>query len=556
MVNVTFLPQRVTVQVPKGSTLLDAYRSTSLPLFPECAEWGTCGRCRVRLIHHAFPPSSGDLRLLASSDLEAGYRLACFFHVKEDTQVEVAFLDVGPTYKCLDVFQEVTVELRPSVYSRREGDQELIFFDDELLQVRQALDDPLMGIVLDIGTTTLAAYLVDLKTGVQKAALSTRNPQVAYGLDGFSRICYTRSSSKGLCRLQLLCLSAVWRLILQLTRLGGCALEDIFHLVVVGNPVMLHFLLGIDPIEVSPFKPSFTEGKIFPLKDLPLKGLLDEARLETLPLISGNLGADVVATALFLDMERRKDTCLVVDIGTDAKVLLCHQGRLLACSVAAGPAFEGGRVCCGIRAQPGAISRFFYNSERGSLEYQVLGENKPRGISGSGLISLLALLVDVGILLPSGRFHKDTGSLLASRLRDTRDGPELVVASNEGKEILLSQRDVQELQAAKATIAAGVERLLEYAGLSPHQLDRIYLCGAFGTSLDPCAAVRIGLLVPIDLERIVCIGNTAGVGARMVLCHRNFRKTVASIARSVEYLELSSDPRFNDLFVQHLPFPS
>ena len=558
MFNVTFLPQGVTVQVPKGSTLLDAYRDTLLPLFSGCAGLGVCGRCRVRFTQKAPPPNSGDLEHLTSSDVEAGYRLACLFRVEEDTQVEVTFSDVGPAYKHLDVFQEVTAELRPSVYSRREGDRELIFFDDELLQIRQALDDPLMGVALDIGTTTLAAYLVDLRTGVQKAALSARNPQAAYGPDVISRIGYTHFSSKGLSRLQLLCLSTVWRLILQLIRLGGCALEDIFHLVVVGNPTMLHFLLGIDPapIAVPPFTPSFTEGKILPLKGLPLKGLLDEAKLETLPLISGYVGADAVAAALFLGMERRKDTCLVLDVGTNAEVLLGHRGRLLACSAAAGPAFEGGRIRCGIRAQPGAIDRFFYNPEKDSLLYHVLGGDKPKGISGSGLISLLALLVDSGILLPSGRFHKDACSPLASRLRDAGNGPELVVTSNEGREILLSQRDVRELQVAKAAIAAGVERLLEHAGLSPNQLDWVYLCGAFGTSLDPCAAVRTGLLAGIDPERIICIGNAAGAGAKMVLCQRDLRETVASIARSVEYLELSSDPHFNDLFVQHLLFPS
>lgn len=546
------------MEVPEGNTLLDAYRDTSLPLFSGCAGLGICGRCRVRFAQEIPSPNSGDVDLLASPDLEAGYRLACLFRVEKDTLVEVAFSDLGLAYKHLGVSHEVATELQPSVSSRREADRELILFDSELLQVRQTLNNPLMGVALDIGTTTIAAYLVDLRTGVQKAALSARNSQAAYGPDVISRIHYACSGSKALTRLQSLCLSTIWRLILQLTRLGGCSFEDVFHLVAVGNPTMLHLLLGVDPAPLAtpPFLPSFTEGKILPLKSLSLKGLPDEARLETLPLISGYIGADTIAAALFLGMDRRKDTCLVLDVGTNAEVLLCHQGRLLACSAAAGPAFEGGRIRCGMRAQPGAIDQFFCSPERESLEYHVLGKDRPNGISGSGLISLLALLVSSGVLLSSGRFHKDAHFPLTSRLRDGKNGVELVIASDHGRELVLSQRDVRELQVAKAAIAAGAERLLEHAGLSPSRLDWIYLCGAFGTSLDPHTAIRTGLLPDVDPEKVVCIGNAAGAGAKMVLCQKDLRETAVSIARSVEYLELSSDSRFSDLFVQHLLFPS
>ncbi|MCI0527802.1 MAG: ATP-binding protein, partial [Nitrospira sp.] len=228
--------------------------------------------------------------------------------------------------------------------------------------------------------------------------------------------------------------------------------------------------------------------------------------------------------------------------------------RFLTCSAAAGPAFEGGRIRCGMRAQPGAIDQFFYDPEKTSLAYHVLGKDKPKGISGSGLISLLSLLVDSGMLLSSGRFHKGSHSPLASRLRDGKNGTELLVVPDQGGEIVLTQQDVRELQLAKAAIAAGAERLMEHVGLSPNQLDWIYLCGAFGTSLDPRTALRTGLLPGIDPERIVCVGNAAGAGAKMVLCQRDLRETATSMARSAEYLELSSAPRFNDLFMEHLLF--
>jgi uncharacterized 2Fe-2S/4Fe-4S cluster protein (DUF4445 family) len=568
---VTFLPAKRTLQVAAGLTVLEAYRQAELPPFAGCAGLGTCGKCRIRFPHGVPAPGPTESTLLTLSQIEAGYRLACLSKVRSDISVEVAFADVGPGFKELRAFGGIGLELRPAV--RRMPARELptpplhdgleaILFADEVMALRPAAGRPVMGLGFDVGTTSLAAYLVDLETGVQKAALGARNPQAAYGADVISRIAFTHTHAHGLEKLQALSLTALNRLTAQLTRQAGCAAEDIYYIVVVGNPTMLHLLLGVAPdaIATPPFEPVFKEGRILTAESLSLQ-VAPEARVETLPMVSGYVGADTVAMALFLGLDRQKESCLAIDVGTNGEILLAHAGRVYACSTAAGPAFEGARISCGMRAQPGAIGQFSYDSETQDLRYHMLSGKKPRGISGTGLVSLVALLLQQDIIAATGRFHVDTSTAagLRARLRQGEKQQEfLIVAASDtrhGEDIVLTQRDVRELQLAKGAMAAGMQRLLEHAGLTPADLDCVYLAGAFGSSLETQAARRIGLLPPVDLDHVMVVGNAAGAGAKLALCAQDMCHRATRMAPSVAYLELSCDPRFNDLFVDALAFP-
>jgi uncharacterized 2Fe-2S/4Fe-4S cluster protein (DUF4445 family) len=431
-----------------------------------------------------------------------------------------------------------------------------------VLAWRPADGHPVMGVGFDLGTTSLAAYLVDLETGVQKAALGVRNPQAAYGADVISRIAYANTHADGLGKLQSLCLSALNRLIVQLARQAHCSPSDVYHIVVVGNPTMLHLFLGVAPgqIAMPPFEPVFKEGRSIPAEALSIQ-VAPGARVETLPMISGYVGADTVAMALFLGLDRTDESCLALDVGTNGEMLLSHAGRVYACSTAAGPAFEGARISCGMRAQPGAIGQFSFANDGQDLRYHLLRGRKPRGISGTGLVSLVALLLQAGVVSPMGKFCADgpASAALRGRLRQGEKQQEFLIVSAgdtlQGRDIVLTQRDVRELQLAKGAMAAGMQRLLEHAGLRASDLDHIYLAGAFGSSIEPWSAQRIGLLPPVDLDRVAVVGNAAGAGAKLVLCSRNMRQRAARIAQSVAYLELSCDRRFDDLFVDALEFP-
>ncbi|MFQ5851590.1 MAG: ASKHA domain-containing protein [Candidatus Binatia bacterium] len=574
---VTFLPSRRIIRVAEGTTLLDAYRQAELPAFAGCAGLGTCGKCRLRFPQGAPSPGPTESTLLPLSQIEVGYRLACLSRVSRDTIVEVTFADVGPGFKELGAFAGIGLKLQPVV--RRVsahgllppspgmpatlGDGfEAILFGDELLSLRPADRRPVMGLGFDIGTTSLAAYLVDLETGAQKAALGLRNAQAAYGADVISRIAFANTHDDGLCKLQSQCLAGLNRLITQLVRQAHCSAEDIYHIVVVGNPTMLHLFLGIAPRQIGtpPFEPVFKEGRTVSAEALSVQAA-PGARVETLPIVSGYVGADTVAMALLLGLDRLEESCLAIDVGTNGEILLSHAGRVYACSTAAGPAFEGARISCGMRAQPGAIGYFSYDKGTQALRYHMLGGRKPRGISGTGLVSLVALLLREGIISPPGRFCADgpVSGCLRGRLRQGEKQQEFLIVADDdvvrGGDIVLTQRDVRELQLAKGAMAAGIQRLLEHAGLRPGDLDHIYLGGAFGSSLEPWAAQCIGLLPPVDQKRVTVVGNAAGAGAKMVLCSQEMRQRATLIAQSIVYLELSLDQRFNDLFIEALEFP-
>jgi uncharacterized 2Fe-2S/4Fe-4S cluster protein (DUF4445 family) len=558
---VIFLPGDHKVEAEREETFLEAYwRSGLLPL-SDCGGRGTCGKCQIRFTGDAPSPNSVENDLLSPVALDAGYRLACQHRVFEDTVVEVAPRTEGRIAWKLEASLAKGTELDPP--ARRDSEGTGVLLDGRRLDCVTSPDRPILGLALDIGTTTLAGYLMDLETGVQEAALSLWNPQATYGADVISRIDFSEQREGGLKLLQDTVIDSLNRLIKGLLDQSGLQARDIYHVSVAGNPTMLHLLLGVEAgsIARAPYHPQFTEHRMVGAASLGL-AVCPDAVVETLPLVSGYVGADTMAMALFLRLDERDEVCLAIDVGTNGEILLAKRGEIYACSTAAGPAFEGARISCGMRAEPGAIDSVSLDPKDGLVRPHTIGDAEPRGISGSGLVSVVAALLDAKLVSSSGRFPPADslpepwapffrGEGLQRQFDLSSDG-----AGRHDGGVYLSQKDVRELQLGKAAIAAGIRRLLDYAHLTPDDVEHVYLAGAFGSHLDPWAATRIGLLPGLSQERVVAVGNAAGAGAKMVLYSQKMREMVVHIAEDTRYVELSSDIEFNELFMNEMDFPT
>ncbi len=605
MPKVSFQPGDRSVEVPAGYTIFDAATLLNLPLPSDCGGAGTCGKCRVRFLEELPIPDEVELDLIPAASLAAGYRLACQREVTADVTVELPSHDRTRPTKGMTATGGAALELdplvrrvpcgtlrgavpgieaglaRPGVHSlggaspaptgcvaiEKEGPsgpppppdgQEAILYGDEVIATRPAQTRLLLGVTFDVGTTTIGGYLVDLETGESKSTLAIGNPQGTHGADVISRIAYANSHPDGLQRMQGLCISALNELLGDMAHDAGVSTQDVFYVTAVGNPTMMHLMLGEDPrqIAVPPFQPLFKDAQVRVAGALNLESH-PAARVETLPMVSGYVGADTVGMALYLRLDQRDDVCIAIDVGTNGELILARRGQLFACSTAAGPAFEGARITWGMRAGPGAIDALEHDRQTGRFEYHTINGARPRGICGPGLLSVVATLVEAGVIEPSGRFARCGPE--PGRLRGTGAQCEFLLAGPEetehGQAIVLTQRDVRELQLAKSAMAAGMRRLLSYAGLTLADLDHIYLAGAFGSFLDPWSARRIGLLLPVPLDKIMAVGNAAGAGGLMVLESKRMRQTAADIAAGIDYLELSGDAEFNELFMTEMEFP-
>ncbi len=559
MSKVTFLPGPHSIEVTGGTTLLEAYQDLGLPAFSDCGGAGTCGKCQVRFLRNAPTPNSVELDMLSPVSLATGYRLACQIEAQGDVTVEVASYGSREAGGVFAEEFDSDFELGPSLQRLMpSGAQEQIAFDGTVLAERPADSRRLLGVAVDIGTTTLVGYLLDLETGQQLEAMALGNPQGVHGADVITRIGYASSRPDGVERLQELVVAGLNELLGNIFRKASVRPEDAYHAVVVGNPTMVHFFLGVDPKQIAgpPFEPVFKKAQWTTAGKLSL-GINRRAVVETLPMVSGYVGADTMGMALFLRLDERDENCLAVDVGTNGEMILSRLGKLFACSTAAGPAFEGARIYCGMRAQAGAIDVVTAHVAERAINCHVVGNERPRGLCGTGLVSAVASFLDAGIVLPSGQFHSDGWD---GHFRQSRSQRELLLAdaaqTAHGGDVVLNQKDVRELQLAKGAVAAGAQRLMEHAGISLADLDHIYLAGAFGSRLDPRSALRIGLLPPVPEEKVVAVGNAAGGGAKMVLCSKEMRQVVADIAVRVEYVELTGDKRFDELFMEHLSFPS
>ncbi|HHH41149.1 MAG TPA: DUF4445 domain-containing protein, partial [Chloroflexi bacterium] len=406
-----------------------------------------------------------------------------------------------------------------------------------------------LGLAVDLGTTKLAGYLVNLETGETLSAAGEMNPQLAYGEDVMARITYALQEPEGPRRLQEAAAKGIGDLLTRLCAEAGVRPDQVVEAVVVGNTAMHHLFLGLptQPLGLAPYVPVESDPLEVRARDVGLE-LAPGAMVHLLPNVAGFVGADHVAALLATRMDEADVPTLLLDIGTNTEICLAANGRLLSCSTASGPAFEGAHIRFGMRAAPGAIERV--RLIEGRVLWETVEGAPPVGICGSGILDAVAELRRAGVL--NGRGGMPEGP----RVQRGPQGPEFVLvpetASGLDRAITVSRKDVSEIQLAKAAIAAGWRILLEEAGVEEGELQRVLVAGAFGTYIDVAQAVYIGMLPSVPLDRFEQVGNVAGTGARMALISCAERERAARIARRVDYVELTAHPDFQRRFTQEL----
>jgi uncharacterized 2Fe-2S/4Fe-4S cluster protein (DUF4445 family) len=511
-------------EIRPGQTLLEAAQAAGLGLASVCGGIGTCEECRVRLIAGKLtPPNLVEEATLGKDSLAAGLRLACQAQALSDVK-----LDIPPE------------SLTSSQRLQLEG-------QETSLTPRPAVTNPgAHGLAVDIGTTKLAAYLIALESGKTVAKAGAMNPQVAYGEDVISRIAFSGREPGGAKKLQAVLMETLNRLVREMCIQADLPVERILDAVLVGNTAMHHLAAGL-PVEqlgVAPFAPASLLPLNFPAASVGLD-LGPAANVYLPPVIAGYVGADhlamLLATQPAWSGSSAHRNVLALDIGTNTEIALISAGKISCCSCASGPAFEGAHIHEGMRAAPGAIERARWSD--GALLWQTIDGLPPVGICGSGILDVVAALQDGGLVKP-------TGALLAG----SEAGFVLVPKSQAGidRDLLVTRKDIHEIQLAKSAIRAGVEILLEQAGLKASDLDEFIVAGAFGTYLDLRSAVRVGMFPDLPMERFKQVGNAAGVGARQMLVSVDRRREAERIAGEVDYLELTSRPAFTSLFMHHL----
>jgi uncharacterized 2Fe-2S/4Fe-4S cluster protein (DUF4445 family) len=602
-VDLSFEPSGKSVRVPTGVSVFDAASWNGIAIDSTCGGHGTCKKCKVQLLEGDVPIGRLDTRAFTTEELRDGWRLACIANATADLKIHVPPLTTRPKAATVGVGRQVI--LRPSVVKRHitmteptladqrsdlarvldeisdltensdphllrelprilraaSFDVTAVVVDDLLIAVEPGdTTDRIYAIACDLGTTTVVATLLDLTTGTPAAVASMLNKQQPFGADVISRISATMLDPEALDKLQELAHATLAELVDDVCSEAGVDPTHVYEVAIAGNATMTQIALGIDPepLGVAPFILATQDYPTMLASELGL-ALHPRARVFLFPALGAYVGGDIIAGALASGMDRDKRLRLFIDIGTNCELILGDGERLIATAAPAGPAFEAASIKCGMRAAPGAIE--VVTIEGDEVSVQVIGDVAPIGICGSGLVDAVAELVRVGLIDVSGRFVTDEQARtllphLAVRLREVAGERIFLLSDPESTDppVFLSQRDVRELQFAKAAISTGWKLLVEEFGARPEDIQQVLLAG-FGTYLSARNAIHIGLVPAIPVLRVISAGNVAGEGAKMSLLSGPERHGASALLREIDYLELSDRPDFNDRFVDELSFP-
>jgi len=610
------LPDDLWLKVRQGETILEALQKTDVDVEGDCGGLGKCGKCKVKVLSLIAPPTNVEKELLDEEELKQGIRLACRTRVDHDLVISTGKPDAEAEYLqilttshilktshlpilCIDpLVDKRLITLPPNLQDEGLSDLDRIRLAmgpqyhglKALLHCLRTLPEMLKrtqfrgaavlhenclmawqnweethrhyGLVFDLGTSTLVGKLISLVDGGEVAVSSCLNSQSKYGTNVISRLQYVKEHRNGLEILHHLLIDDLNEITARLLRTGGLNPNDIFVAVAAGNTTMQHLLLTLNPsgIAEAPFSPVLTDGLIVKAADVGLE-LHPEAVFYVMPAKSGYIGGDLISNILASGAWEEEDEIILgLDLGTNGEIFLGNHKRLMTCSAAAGPALEGARISYGMIASAGAIEGVSF--EAGNLHYQVIGNINPKGICGSGLVELVAVLLQLGIIDYEGliRPPQERGAEdLSSRIIDRSGVYDFLIASAEEsydhRPIYLTQKDVRELQLAKGAIAAGVKTLMDEMGIGTEDIHRVYLAGALGNYVNPYSAIRIGLIPRLDLEIVMSLGNAASTGASMVLLSKDYWQMANELVDFIEHVELSSRLDFNQYFILHMDFP-
>jgi uncharacterized 2Fe-2S/4Fe-4S cluster protein (DUF4445 family) len=586
------------IEIEAGKSILEAAQAAGVELVAICGGEGTCGTCLVRLVAGQLSPAtSTEQGELSEADLAAGFRLACQAHVLSDVRIEIPPESLSTPQRLQIEGEAVPLELDPLIVPVEVELEPPSLTDlrSDLTRLRQALSElgyphvqvrldlllelseklragdwklrlalrggqeiiailpsagRLIGLAVDVGTTKLAAYLVDLESGLTLVKAGGVNPQIAYGEDVISRIQYANTHRDGTGILQKKLVDSLNLLVEELCAEAGCERREILEAVVVGNTAMHHLFAGLPVKQLgeAPYVASVGDPMEFRASQVGLH-LAPDAYVYLPPNVAGFVGADHVAMLLGAGLEQVSQTALALDIGTNTEISLFHGGQHLSCSCASGPAFEGAHITDGMRAAAGAIERVRIDSQE--VQVHTIGEKPAVGICGSGILDTVAQLLAAGLLDARGVLQGEH-----SRLRGEGAQTTFILAPDDqsgmGREIKVTRQDINEIQLAKGAIRAGIEILLHEAGIQDQRIQLFVVAGAFGTYLDPKSAMHIGMFPELPLERFRQVGNAAGSGARLLLLSQRMRRVAEALAENVHYIELANHPDFMNIYMKAL----
>ena len=623
---IIFQPSGRRGEVRDGKTILEAARELGVSIENVCGGKGVCGKCKVRIEEGYFAKygvnssvksieaaGTANEEYLTKKQLRENCRLACQSLIHGDVVVFIPeesrkkrqvirkeatdrdikllpavkkyYIEMKPAslYDSLGDFERVSAELKKQFklnnliidypvllelqnVTRKSGWKITVsvWKEKEIIDVEVGKVDTGYGLAVDVGTTTVAGYLCDLKTGEVVASSAMMNPQVAYGEDVMSRISYAMKGNSSLRHMSRSIIKGIVQIAQRTAKQAGIRHADIIDMTIVGNTCMHHILLNIDPryLGKTPFAPSLHHSLDIKARDLKIT-IARGAYVHVLPIEAGFVGADNVAVLIAEEPYNQDEMELIIDIGTNGELIMGNRQKLLSTSCATGPAFEGAEIKHGMRAAPGAIEKIKIDPETKEVQFKVIGNDhwntdtkhiNARGICGSGIFDAAAQMFLAGIIDKSGRFNS---KLKHHRLIKTSKGTEFVIAREsetaiEG-EITICQKDIRAIQLAKGAMYAGARIMMNKLGI--RKLDRVILAGAFGSFVDKESAAVIGLFPDCNLDKVTAVGNAAGDGARIALLNTDKRKEADVMARKVEYVELTVTPEFNDIFTKAMTFP-
>lgn len=627
---VVFTPSGKRGRFPLGTPILTAARQLGVDIDSVCGGRAICGRCQVEVgegsfakhgitsaADHLLAFTATEERYRARKGLARGRRLSCQATLQGDVVIDVPpesqvhrplvrkraearaieldpvtrlhYVEVeepdmhrqrGDLERLRDALERqwglggLTVDLAPLQglqRALRAGGWRVtvaVHRGERIVAVWPGFKERVCGVAVDVGSTTVAAHLCDLGSGEVLASTGVMNPQIRFGEDLMSRVSYAMMNPGGVAEMTAAVREALNALVPALCAEAGVEPTDVLELVAVGNPIMHHLLLGIDPVELggAPFALATDSAVELPAQEAGLTAANPSARLYLLPCIAGHVGADCAAVILSESPHLGEEITLIVDVGTNAEIVLGNRGRLLACSSPTGPAFEGAQIGNGQRAAPGAIERVRIDRETLEPRFRVIGcelwSDEPgfaqatrrtpvSGICGSGIIEVLAEMYLAGILTRDGVID---GASAARSARVRPDGRTFAYVLREGEpEIVIRQTDIRAIQLAKAALHAGARLLMDHLGVE--RVDRVVLAGAFGSHIDPLHAMVLGMIPDCPLGKVSSAGNAAGTGARIALLNGAAREEIERLVRRVEKIETAIEPRFQEHFVAAMAIP-
>ncbi|MGI6095002.1 MAG: ASKHA domain-containing protein [Lachnospiraceae bacterium] len=589
---ITFVKEQLSIQIPEGTTLLDAQIQAGLLPDAPCGGRGTCGKCTVHILSGQVTGRQKACRVLIHSDMTVLTSASFRHHILakgssreipvspmiRSLNVTVAKCPPGESTSDWERLKEgirlvapdITEELSPNLsiaanlYECLKSNAyqvNVLLCGHELLSLRSADADYYLA-AFDIGTTTIVGYLLHGKTGEELAVASLLNPQTQYGADVIMRSNYALEHGTG--DLSASVRGALNQLLCKLCSEVHISPTAILQAALVGNTCMHHLFLNISPgaLVHAPYNPTLSEALLINASDCDIH-IHPEGRILVLPVIAGFVGADTIGCLLAADFDKREPITLMIDIGTNGELVIGNKDRMITCSTAAGPALEGAKITCGMRGAGGAVDHVYLN--KNEILYTTIENKKPAGICGSGLIDLTALLLTAGIIDKSGRIlSKEEVSTPAAQANAHRitcidNMPAFVLETAEKTQdqtpLYLTQKDIREIQLAKGAIATGIQLMCQHLEITPDQIEEVLIAGAFGNYMSPESACAIGLIPSVLQERITPIGNAAGEGAKIAVLNQQEFERTKTLARRIEFLELATDPAFQDCFVDNLEFP-